>query len=324
MSYSIQQHYLISKLKELQAELQRIPTAGDFKKLLPNINIVILFGSYDGFLRAAGLLEEVEEFSPKAIVPKILTLDIETSPLIVYSFGIRDQFINPDQIIEDWSVMSWAAKWHDSDEVLYRDVSSQENLKDDKSITREIWVLVDAANIIITQNGTRFDIPKLNGKFEEYGFGPVSPFKHIDTLRIKKKLGLTSNKLEYSTGKFNDKYRKLKHKNFPGMSLWAECLKGNPLAWIEMKEYNCHDVLATEELYFNTLQKWDSTINYGVYSLQTGCCPNCGSKDIEEKDYGYTKTGAFKNFQCNNCRTWCGSKVNDLPGTVRKGLLKNV
>lgn len=58
------------------------------------------------------------------------------------------------------------------------------------------------------------------------------------------------------TDKFCKKYKKLKHKKFPGHELWKECLKGNKEAWNEMRKYNIHDVLATEELY-NVLKQWD-------------------------------------------------------------------
>ena len=39
------------------------------------------------------------------------------------------------------------------------------------------------------------------------------------------------------------------------MKLWTECLNGNRQAWAEMKRYNIHDVLSTEELY-TKIQAW--------------------------------------------------------------------
>lgn len=321
MSYTEQMHYCIQKIKEMADQMGRVPLISDFNKKYPNINIVLLFGTYDGFLRAAGVIEKETEPTFKFREPKILVLDIETKPLKVFTFGIRDQYINIEQIIEDWSVMSWAAKIIGKDEVFYQDVSKNSDYTDDELIIRGIWELMNDADIIVGQNSIRFDIPKLNGKFEKYKLGPPSPYKSVDTYRIKKKLGLTSNKLEYSTEYYNERFKKLKHSKFPGFSLWKECLNGNQEAWAEMKKYNIHDVLATEELYLNTLRKWDKSINYGVFT-GTGGCTNCGSDDLTEKEHGYTKTGAFKTFLCNRCGSYSTSKNNELSKATKSRLMK--
>lgn len=322
--YDSQMHFCIVKIKEMSDELGRVPTAGDWNKKFPNIQIGVLFGSYDKFLSAAGLLTVPDEPRiPVAREPKILVLDIETKPIIAYCWGLFDQNISLDMIIEDWSIISWAAKWIGSDEVFYQDLSKNKDYTDDRKIVEGIFNLLNECDAILTQNGSRFDEKKLNAKFAEYGLGAPSPYRHIDALKIKKKkFGLTSNKLEYSTNKFNSKYKKLKHKNFPGMSLWIECLNGNQDAWKEMMEYNIHDVLALEELYTEHLIGWDNTINHSVYNLSKGCCPNCGSEDLIAKDYVYTKTGAYQSFRCKKCKAFSRSKSNELSSSVTKSMLK--
>lgn len=323
VSYSEQQHYIICKVKELSEELGRVPMASDVRARFPNVPLDVLFKTHDALLRAAGVSAETEiKFKPRA--PKILVFDIETKPLKVWTWGIWDQSIGLDMIIEDWTVLSWGAKWLHDDEVMYRDVFDQEDYTDDKVILFAIWNLLNECDVVLTQNGTKFDVKKLNSRFEEHGFGAPNPYRHIDALKIKKKkFGLTSNKLEFSTNKFNKKYKKLKHSEFPGMSLWIECLKGNKAAHKSMREYCIHDVLSLEELYLEHLIKWDSTINYGVYTGVSRCCPNCGGTDLsDDEDYTYSKTGAFQNFRCKNCGTVCNSKHNELSDSLKKGLLK--
>ena len=324
MWLSEQQFYLISKLKEMASELGRVPMASDFKAKFPNVNPTVLFGSYDGFLRAAGLFEaDEDEIIPKPREPKILVLDIELKPIVAYVWGLFDQNLGLDQIIEDWSVMAWAAKWIGNDTVMYQDVSDQDDYSNDELIICQIWDLINEADVLLTQNGMRFDIKKLNTRFEKYKLGKPSPFRHIDTLKIKKKhFGLTSNKLAYSTDFFNEKHKKLDHGKFPGMKLWIECLNRNPEAWKEMKEYNIYDVLSLEELYLNSLRHWDDTINYGVYTQEKGCCPNCGSTDLKEEAYNYSKTAANKTYRCQKCGTICASKINDIHQNTRKTFLK--
>ena len=314
-------HYVVSKLKELSQELNRIPTISDLKKALPRVDPIKLFGSYDNCLRAAGLLGKLNE--PEFIFrqPKILVIDIETKPLKAYCWGLFDQNISLDMIIEDWSVMSWAAKWLGNDHIFYQDLSENDDYTNDELIIRGIFELLNECDAVLTQNGKRFDIPKLNAKFVEYKLGLPAPYKHIDNYTIKKKLGLTSKKLEYTTNKFNEQYKKLKHGKFPGMSLWIECLKGNKEAWSEMKEYNIHDVLSLEELYVNHLRKFDSTLNFGVYT-GTGGCMNCGSNDLTEKEHSYTKTGAFKTYLCNRCGTYSTSRNNELSKSIKSRLMK--
>jgi len=83
--------------------------------------------------------------------------------------------------------------------------------------------LLDQADILITQNGQAFDSPKINTRFILNGMKPPSPYKHLDTYKIAKKVAsFTSNSLEYLTDKLCIKYKKLAHAKFPGMLLWRK------------------------------------------------------------------------------------------------------
>lgn len=322
MSYTEQMHYCIQKIKEMADEMGRVPLISDFNKKYPNINLVLLFGTYDNFLRAAGVIEKETEPKFKFRKPKIGIVDIETKPIKAFVWGLFDQNIPLDAIIEDWSILSWAFKWVGNDEIFYQDLSENADYTKDELIVRALWRYFDEADIIIGQNSISFDEKKLNAKFEEYGLGLPSPYKSVDTLRIMRKhLGLTSKKLAFATDKYNKKYKKLKHEKYPGITLHLECLKGNKDAWECMKEYNCYDILSTEELYLDHLRKWDKSINYGVYT-GTGGCTNCGSDDLTEKEHGYTKTGAFKTFLCNRCGSYSTSKNNELSKATKSRLMK--
>lgn len=320
---SDQHHYLVSKLKELASELGRVPMMHEFTAKLPRVDVFGLFGTYDKMLMAAGLMgiESDNEFKHRQ--PRIGFLDIETKPIKAHVWDLWDQNIGIEMIIEDWSVLSWAFKWLGKDEIFYQDLSQNVDYTKDELIVRGVWELLDQADVVIGQNSDKFDIKKLQAKFEEYGLGQPSYYKSIDTLKIMKKhLGLTSKKLAFATDKYNKKYKKLKHDKYPGVSLWLECLKGNQDAWECMKEYNCWDVLSLEELYIDHLRKWDKSINYGVYTGEKHCCANCGSTDLSEGEYSFTKTGAFKNYRCNVCNSNLTSKNNEISDSLKKSLLK--
>src|SRR5271166_161359 len=223
--------------------------------------------------------------------PKVLIYDIETAPLLSYTWGLYDQNVSLNQVHTDWYVLSVAAKWMGEKKVFYESLSKI-NLKkvpgNDKSVVSFIWKLLDEADICITQNGKEFDQKRLNARFAIYGMQPPSPSKQIDTLKIaKKSFGFTSNKLAYLTEKLCTKYKKLEHKKYPGFDLWKECLDGNQEAWAEMRKYNIHDVLSLEELY-TKLSAWDNSVNFGLYRTDGVYACSCGSANLNRRGFYYT------------------------------------
>lgn len=256
--------------------------------------------------------------------PKVLILDIETAPILARVWDIWDQTVSLNQIKNDWFVMSWSAKWLDNSEVLYMDQRNNKNIEDDSKILKEIWKLLDKADVIITQNGKKFDIKKLNARFIQHGFQPPSSYKHIDTLTIAKKyFAFTSNKLEYLTNKLCTKYKKLTKRKYSGFELWKECLAGNIDAWKEMEKYNKQDVLSLEELYYK-LVPWDNSINFSVYyDKEVNIC-KCGSEEFTKNGYCYTATSKFQRYKCKNCGAETRGSENLFSQEKRKSLKRNV
>lgn len=275
-----------------------------------------------GFREAKKHLKEIS--SIQTSIPKILIFDIETAPLESYHWGLWNQNIGLNQIKEDWTVLSWAAKWAGSDEVFYMDTSSQKDLRDDRKILEGIWKLLDEADITVTQNGVSFDHKKLNARFIQHGMKPPSSAKKLDTkLMAKKYFKFTSNKLEYMTDKLCTKYKKLKHGNFPGMALWTEYLKGNKEAAREMEEYNRYDVLSLEELFFKLLP-WDNQIDFNTYidSCEMHIC-TCGSVDSVKKGFYYTRTGKYQKYICKSCGKESRDRTNLLSKDKRKKTIRS-
>lgn len=251
--------------------------------------------------------------------PKILLLDIETSPILGHVWGLWENNLGVNQIHRDWFVLSWAAKWRGQKKIFYLDQRKEKNLEDDSRILKAIWKLLDEADIVITQNGKSFDIKKLFARFVIHKMKPPSSFKQIDTKLIAKKVfGFTSNGLEYMTNKLCKK-KKLQHKKFPGMELWIECLKRNPRAWLEMERYNKQDVLSLEEL-CDHIYPWDNSVNFALYSDEPTEHCNCGGK-IRKNGFCYSSQGKYQRYYC----TKCGAEVrgkNNLFSKEKKASLK--
>lgn len=194
---------------------------------------------------------------------KVLVFDIETAPLEVFCWGLWQQNISLDMVIEDCSIISWSAKWLGKKEVMYSDVRGQKNLRNDKRIVKELWKLLNEADMVLTQNGRAFDVKIFNARLVKYDIPEPSAFENIDTLKIaRQNFKFISNKLAYMTGNLCTDNVKSGHKKFPGFLLWKECMKDNLEAWNEMKSYNKMDVLSLEELYLKKLKKWDKSKIY--------------------------------------------------------------
>ena len=271
------------------------------------------------------LLKRFSEEVKPSDGPKILVLDIETAPIRAAVWRIFKENVGLSQIEKDWYVISWAAKWIGDDEVFYEDKSESYSDEDDFELLQGIWDLLDQADIIITQNGKRFDKKKLNARFIFHGMKPPSMYRHIDTLEIaKKNFGFTSNKLEYMTNLLCTVYKKLDHKKFPGYSLWEHCLKGDPEAWQEMQDYNIHDVLSLEELYMK-MRPWDNShpnINLYYEDLEIRC--RCSSTNLDHNGYWYTNLSKFDKFRCKDCGAEVRGRVNLLPKEKRETLRGNI
>lgn len=273
-------------------------------------------------LRIAYINNRDYKYSPKYESPRVLILDIETKPMMADIWGLWNQNIGINQLHQNGAIMSWSAKWlgASESEIMYEDNRHAPDYEDDSAILGTMWDLLDQADIVITHNGLRFDIPWLNARFTNHGYEPPSTFRQIDTLKIaKKNFRFPSNKLAYLTDKLCVKYKKLSHGNFPGQSLWTECLKGNMEAWAEMEEYNRYDVLSLEELYL-VLAPWDRQINFNVYHDDDEFTCKCGSKEFRKSGFHTTGAGRYQKYKCKNC----GHETRDVENLLGKQKRKSM
>jgi len=258
-------------------------------------------------------------------MPKILVFDIETAPIEAYVWGLYDQNIALNQIKQDWTILSWAAKWYDepASKVIYMDNSKSKNVRDDKKLVTALRDILKEADIVITQNGKKFDIKKFNARAVIHGLKSIRRFKSTDVMEESKKVfGFTSQSLEYTSNVLNTKYKKLKHNKFPGMELWTEILNGNKAAWAEMKTYCIHDVLATEEK-FQKIQSWIKTQNMACYFDDAKVRCLCGSTNLIKRGPVYTDAGKFQGYECKDCGKRPHGRINLFSKEKKKCLLKD-
>lgn len=261
--------------------------------------------------------------------PIIVGLDIETSPIIAYVWGTFKQFVGLNQIIRDWTILSFSAidleDLNTPAKYRYKDVSKQKDFYDDRDIVLALWEELDRADIIIVQNGVKFDIRKINARFLTHGLPPPRPYKLVDTmLEARKIAALTSNKLEWLTAVLAPEDKKDKHNEFPGFELWGECLKGNKKAWRVMQKYNPQDVVGMLRVYLRLRPFIVGHPNVAVYEpSDVTACPKCGSEDVQERGWAYTQTGKYKRIRCSSCHGWSRTRYTENTVAERKALLSN-
>ena len=258
--------------------------------------------------------------------PRIVYLDVETAPLEVYTWGTFKQNIANNQIKTPWGLLSAAWLWEGERKVQYADNRAAENgPRDDRALMQRLWTVLDAADIVITQNGIDFDIRRINARFIELGMLPPSPFKQIDTKVIAKKVGwFVSNKLEWLGDKVAH-HPKDKHRKFPGFELWLEVLGNNPAAWKEMEKYNKEDVRVLRDLYKQLVPWVGNHPNLGLYhSREEVVCPKCGSEHVHARGYAHTTTGKYQRFHCQACGGWSRGATVLNTKAKRQNLLRGV
>jgi DNA polymerase elongation subunit (family B) len=247
---------------------------------------------------------------------KILILDIETAPNLAHVWGFWQQNVGLNQVIQDGYVLCWAAKWYNSSETMFRSIEH-----DGQAVMlKEIWDLIDEADVVVHYNGTKFDMPTLNTEFIVAGMMPPSPYKQVDLLKSwKQNFRTPSNKLEFVSKKLKIG-QKIKHY---GHELWIQCMNHVEEAWDTMKKYNIMDVKLTEDLY-NRLMPWiKSHPNRNLYDgelLGISVCTNCGSDKLHKKGKVYTNASVFQRYRC----TTCGANMRGRTNLVTKAEKKNV
>lgn len=233
--------------------------------------------------------------------PRILTIDIETSPNVADVWGLFKQTVSLSQLRESTRMISFAAKWRGTQRVEFR--SEFHDGRTD--MIERARALLDEADIVVHYNGTTFDMPHMRREFLLEGITPPSPVKQVDLLRtVKKQFRFSSNKLDHVTAQLG-LTGKLSHS---GHDLWVRCMAGDEKAWALMRRYNKRDVVTTEELYDRLLPWITAHPHVGLYRGDTeDTCPKCGSTRLERRGWAYTTVSAFRQYRCKDCGGWSRS-----------------
>lgn len=243
---------------------------------------------------------------------RILVLDIETTYLISGHWSLWGVNIGIDQILEGGETICYAARWVGENDIIWR-------RKGNADFLTKMHELLGEADVILTYNGKRFDLPLLNREFIKAGMPPPAPYKHMDLLEtVKKQFRFPSNKLDYVCRELKVG-RKVAHE---GWNLWKKCREEDVEAWALMKKYNIQDIVILEDLY-KVLKPWVvGHANEALYSPAGEIqCTTCGGTHVQKRGFHVTGVGRYQRYRCSDCGGWSRSRITDVSKEDRSHLL---
>lgn len=255
------------------------------------------------------------------IVPtlKIVSMDLENLPPRGYpGWGLRDQYISPEMIQDDVTLLSWAgvdaqSGRVDSDVLTPKESSAYNS----KRLVTSLRNYINEVDFVIGFNWEWFDGKLLTTEITKYRLWPVR-YRTIDVYQLlKKHYRLTSNSLKFVAKKFGIREKTPNE----GFMLWRRCAEGDKDALEEMRVYNEGDVLSTLELY-KVIAPYvgNSLPNFGVFDSSGNMICACGSKKFVEDGEWSTNSARYIRRRC----TSCGAIHRDKKNLLSKEHLKNL
>lgn len=240
---------------------------------------------------------------------KILTIDIETKPLVAYAWGLRDQNIGINQILSAGGILCFAAKFSDERKVHFHSEWEDGELR----MLKAAHKLLDEADAVVGWNSDRFDIRWLNGQFVKHSLTRPSPFAKVDLMKsVRHFQYLPSYKLDF-VARFLGIGSKVRT---GGFDLWGDVLNGCPKAQALMRRYNIGDTKLTEAVFDRLLAKgWVRGMpNHAIDGGHV--CPHCGGEKLQARGFTLSKTKRYQRWQCRECGGWSQSVLSE-PGGAR-------
>lgn len=235
--------------------------------------------------------------------PRVLFLDIETTPNLAWIWGKYEQnaigdFVKERQMI----VFGWKWMGRKKIEALSLPMFSgfKKNRDDNSQLVKRLHKLLCDADIVVGHNLDGFDVPMANVDFISLGMDPPSPYKTVDTLKAaRSRFRFNSNKL----GALGKKLGLGGKVSTGGFSLWVGCMRGDLKSYKRMVTYCKRDVGLLERVY-HKLRPWmKSHPDMNALDGNVGC-PYCRHKDLMSRGWSIVGGGRRKRFVCKKCHRW--------------------
>ena len=230
---------------------------------------------------------------------RFLYLDIERTPDLSLHYGLKQNWMNWRNIVQEGTLISIQWAWNDRD-VQTLCVSADDH-RNDKALVEKAHELLNKADIVIGHNLDRYDLPQLVWRMLQQGLEPVSHYQTIDTLKEAKKL--------FKQASMSNSMANLCHKL--GMPLkgkitqeqWNDfALNGGQEVLDEIDTYGAQDIVCNRDLY-KLLRPWmKNHPHMRAFSGVDLVCRNCGSEELLRDGIHVTRSGTrYKQYKCSCC-----------------------
>lgn len=259
---------------------------------------------------------------------KYCYFDLETSFMISYHFDIWNINIPMSQVIKQSHLLS--ASWAFNDEEPQGIRLTPEDVKtgNDLEVVVKLIEAINKADCIVTFNGKKFDVKKLNTRALYWGLPPVVIPRHIDLMQDAKRVFKFPSNSMQNISQYLGENGKIAT---GGSRLWQRCSEYENYevcdsALQEMLDYNLQDINATRDLHRRFMGWSKNTPNIGVMTKQVQgkdlkedtelLCVHCGSSDVSKilvdgvAKQGYTSVSSFDLYRCGEKTCRGVSRVN--------------
>lgn len=260
------------------------------------------------------------EYKDHPAAPRVLFLDIEKSRVKIETnvwedaIKHRQAMVTPDDVIGDWYMMSWAACWMFGETFGAVVTPKEAKARDDKRITKSLRDTMKLADFVVTYNGDKFDIKKINWRIIYHKLPPLPNFGSMDVMKAIREIAApTSSGLDFIAKQlgYDGKAENPPH-------LWERCEAGEKDMLDHLLFYNKVDVDKTHDVYLHTRAYWKRHPNFAAFldlyqevdkTLDVGSnnhrCPRCLTGIISNNKFEkkkQTPVGYFyKTATCPNC-----------------------
>lgn len=257
-------------------------------------------------MKATRKKEKVEVELPEDVV----TIDIETSPLITYAWSVWEA--NAIKKLKETTILCVSYKFLGEKKVYnisqMDDPNWKPGVENDKWVMERLAEVLNRASTVVTQNGNSFDLPIIRRRMLINGVRPPHPLKKVDT----KILGKNLFRFDQASLKAMCEETGTAQKGDPGgFATWEGCMSPNRKLAVSsfkrMIKYNNQDVIATEELYLRMRPFMETHPNLAVIAGRPDCCKLCLNKRLQARGWEYTDASRRRRFQCvgpSGCGTW--------------------
>lgn len=243
--------------------------------------------------------EELEKIRGGISPIKRLFFDIETSPILCYTWRIGSKInLNYENIVKTWSIICICWKFEGEEEIY--SLTWDENMND-AAMLREFMKVASSADEIIGHNGDKFDIKKIRTRCLLHNIPAFPKYRSFDTLKkARGNFAFDSNRLD-AIARYLGIGAKVEH---DGFDMWKEVMEDNRAALNKMVEYCRGDVILVEDIYHALKHYVKPNTHAGVHKGgYKYTCPICAHEKINLVKNDVTQKGTISRVvECLSCQ----------------------